>query len=252
MTPSSAGPSSLTTGSDRPLLLDVFSGAGGLAMGYHRAGFRVVGVDIAPMPRFPFEFQQDDAIETLRRLVEGKRQGPYRLEDFSAIHASPVCHDWSALASVSGTDGSAELLHQTLDLLPLTGLPWVVENVMGAPLVHQSTLFGQHGVMLCGTMFGLQVLRHRLFETSFSLPAPSAHGSHQGEFYSPAGHGDPNWKRRDANPHLTGPGYAGRCRKAMGIDWMNRDELAQAVPPAYSEWIGHQLLAVVEGTVGSP
>ena len=76
-------------------------------------------------------------------------------------------------------------------------------------------------------------------------PAPPC-GSHEGEFYSPAGHGDPNWKRRDANPHLNGPGYADRCRKAMGIDWMNRDELAQAVPPAYSEWIGKQLLSVVE------
>jgi DNA (cytosine-5)-methyltransferase 1 len=236
---------------DRPLILDVFSGAGGLAVGYHRAGFDVVGVDLAPQPRFPFEFHQADAIATLRRLLNGERLGSYRLGDFAAVHASPVCHDWSKLASVSGRDGSAELLHQTLDLLPLTGLPWVVENVVGAPLADQSDLFGRHGAMLCGTMFGLRVVRHRLFETSFPLPAPPPCGSHVGEFYSPAGHGDPNWKRRDANPHLSGPGYADRCRAAMGIDWMNRDELAQAVPPAYSEWVGAQLLAVVEGRVAA-
>lgn len=228
-----------------PRLLDLFCGAGGLAVGYHRAGFEVVGVDLHPQPRFPFEFHQADAIMTLRDLIEGRRLGSYSLGDFHAVHASPVCHDWSALASVSGTDGTAELLHLTLDLLPRTGVPWVVENVMGAPLAHQSDLFGRHGVMLCGTMFGLQVLRHRLFEASFSLPAPPSHGSHVGEFYSPAGHGDPNWKRRDANPHLSGVGYADRCRAAMGIDWMNRDELAQAVPPTYSEWVGCHLLAQV-------
>jgi hypothetical protein len=125
-----------------------------------------------------------------------------------------------------------------------------VENVVGAPLADQSDLFGRHGVMLCGTNFDLQVIRHRIFETSFPLPAQQC-AAHVGEFYSPAGHGDPNWKRREENPHLTGPGYADRCRKAMGIDWMNRDELAQAAPPAYSEWIGQHLLDHIRSEVAA-
>lgn len=219
-------------------LLDLFSCAGGAGMGYHRAGFDVVGVDIDPQPNYPFEFHQADAIAVLRGEV-------LDLSEFDAIHASPVCHDWSPLASVTGTDGSGELLLQTLDLLPSTGLPWIVENVTGAPLPHQSDLFGRHGIVLCGTMFGLQVIRHRLFEASFPLSAPP-HGSHVGEFYAPAGHGDPNWKRRDANPHLSGPGYADRCRKAMGMDWVNRDELAQAIPPAYTEHLGLLLMAALK------
>ena len=217
-------------------LLDLFCCAGGAGMGYHRAGFEVVGVDIDPQPNYPFEFHQADAIEVLES---------WDLFGFDAIHASPVCHDWSPLASVTGTNGTGALLLQTLDLLPSTGLPWIVENVTGAPLPTQSDLFGRHGAVLCGTMFGLKVIRHRLFEASFPLSTPT-HGSHEGEFYAPAGHGDPNWKRRDANPHLSGPGYADRCRDAMGMDWVNRDELAQAIPPAYTEWLGGLLMEHIQ------
>jgi DNA (cytosine-5)-methyltransferase 1 len=219
--------------SRRRRLLDLFSGAGGCSVGYARAGFEVVGVDIEPHPDYPFEFHQGDAIEWLEMLYDD----PSFIAPFDAIHASPVCHDWSPLASVTGRDGSGDLLLQTLAKLPRLGMPWVVENVVGAPLPHQDDLFGRYGVELCGSMFGLKVLRHRLFEASFPITAPP-HGSHVGEFYAPAGHGDPNWKRREANPHLSGKGYADRCREAMGIDWMNRDELAQAIPPAYTEHIG--------------
>jgi DNA (cytosine-5)-methyltransferase 1 len=123
----------------------------------------------------------------------------------------------------------------------------VVENVEGADMPTQPDIFERYGVMLCGTMFGLRVLRHRMFETSFIVEQMPC-GSHAGEFYAPAGHGDPNWKRREANPHLSGVGYADRCRNAMGIDWMNRDELAQAIPPAYTEWIGQRLMQQVEVT----
>lgn len=217
----------------RPRLLDLFCGAGGCTKGYQRAGFYVVGVDIEPQPNYCGDhFVQADALEYLTRP---------EASIFDAIHASPPCHDWSPLASVTGIDGTGALLVQTLELLPQTGRPWVVENVSNAPLPKQSDLFGRHGVVLCGTMFGLKVLRHRLFEASFPVTVP-VHGSHTGEFYAPAGHGDPNSRRREANPHLRGKGYADRCREAMGVDWMSRDELAQAIPPAYTEWLGRQLL----------
>jgi DNA (cytosine-5)-methyltransferase 1 len=224
----------------RPRLLDLFCGAGGSAMGYHRAGFEVVGVDIAPQPRYPFEFHQADALEILADLEILAVVG--WLAGFDAIHASPVCHDFSALVNVTGSNGTAELLTRTLQLLPATGLPWVVENVIGAPLPTQSDLFGRHGTVLCGTMFDLKVLRHRLFEASFPLVAPD-HGSHDGEFYTPAGHGDPNWRHREAHPNLRGAGYHRRCSEAMGIDWMNRNELSQAIPPAYTEYISAQLMS---------
>jgi len=224
----------------RPRILDLFCGAGGAAMGYYRAGFDVVGVDIKPQPRYPFEFVQADALDVLHEVVLWPGPG----FDYAAIHASPPCHDWSPLASVTGSDGTGELLGRTLDHLSHLALPWVVENTSRAPLTPTSDLFGRHGTMLCGTMFGLKVIRHRLFETSFPVPSMTC-GSHVGEFYAPAGHGDPNWKRREANPHLSGPGYADRCREAMGIEWMNRDELAQAIPPAYTEWLGAFLRASV-------
>jgi DNA (cytosine-5)-methyltransferase 1 len=219
-------------------LFDAFSGAGGAAEGYRRAGCYVVGCDIVPQPRYAgHEFHQADALALLADADF--------MAQFDAVHASPVCHDWSRLASITGQNGTAELLTATLDLLRRQRLPWVVENVVGAPLPHQDDLFGRYGVELCGSMFGLKVLRHRLFEASFPITAPP-HGSHVGEFYAPAGHGDPNWKRREAIPHLSGKGYADRCREAMGIDWMNRDELARAIPPAYTEHIGRQLLAHIE------
>lgn len=231
----------------KPRLLDLFCGAGGAAMGYSRAGFDVVGVDINPRPHFPFRFVQADAM-TLDvdrhggcwRNFDGRWHASY-LGHFDAIHASPPCQDYSSLASVTGGNGTGWLLHATLPLLRQSGLPWVCENVVGAPLPSAPTLFGEFGVELCGTMFGLRVLRHRLFQSSFPI-TPPPHGPHDGEFYSPAGHGDPNWRKRAADPRFRGAGYHRRCSEAMGIDWMNRDELAQAIPPAYTTFIGAQLL----------
>lgn len=146
----------------RPRLLDLFSGAGGAAMGYARAGFDVVGIDIEWQKHYPFQFRQGDAIEYLRWQIDHPGE-------FVAIHASPPCQDWSSLSSVSGLHGTADLLFQTLALLSETNLPWIVENVVGAPLPNQATLDGRHGVELCGTMFGLQVLRHRLFESNVPI-----------------------------------------------------------------------------------
>ena len=214
----------------KPMLLDLFCGAGGAAMGYYRAGFRVVGVDIEPQPHYPFDFVQGDAIEFLHaysRRAVGQR--------FAAFHASPPCQGYSKMNHVHKRDYPL-LIEPVRDLLEPIGLPYVIENVEGAPL--------KNPVTLCGTSFGLKVIRHRLFESNVTLKAPPC-GSHKGEIYSPAGHGDPNWRNHAANPHLSGRGYTDRCRQAMGVDWMNRDELAESIPPAYTEYVGHQLMEVL-------
>lgn len=229
----------------KPRLLDLFCGAGGAAMGYARAGFEVVGVDVKPQPRYPFRFFiEADALEVLDNLIAGGsylfgHDGGRSLSDFAAIHASPPCQAYSDMTDCRPglSDEYPDLIAATRDLLRATGLPWVIENVEGAPLARQATLDGEsYGVELCGHMFGLPLYRHRLFESNVPLAQPS----HPRHFTpaSKAGH----WKSG------TIISVAGNCtpialaRKAMGIDWTNSDELAEAIPPAYSELIGHQLL----------
>lgn len=192
-------------------------------MGYHRAGYEVVGVDINPQPHYPFEFHQRDWVEGLAEF------GP----DAALVHASPPCQGYSAMNSVHKRD-YPQLIEDVRVRLIGACRPWVIENVEGArPWMHEP-------ITLCGSMFGLNVIRHRLFESCRPIKTPD-HPRHPSGTYSPSGHGDPNWRERDANPHLKGKGYTDRCREAMGIDWMNRDELAQAIPPAYTEWIAGQL-----------
>lgn len=137
----------------RPLLLDLFCGAGGAAMGYHRAGFDVIGVDLNPQPRYPFEFHQCDALEWLS----------YEQNEFDAIHASPPCQRYTALAkgNNANVDDYPDLIAPTRELLQETGLPYVIENVPSAPL--------RYPITLCGEMFGLSVIRHRLFESNLPL-----------------------------------------------------------------------------------
>jgi DNA (cytosine-5)-methyltransferase 1 len=197
-------------------------------MGYHRAGFEVVGVDINPQPRYPFEFHQGDAMT-------------WPLGGFDAIHASPPCQAYSALRTLHDNE-HPDLVEPTRDRLRVSGVPWVIENVEGAPLVTAPTLDGLNGILLCGTMFGLRTLRHRLFESDTPLAAPP-HPRHVGEFYTVTGHGDPNWgKRKKESSEFSGPGYTQRCRDAMGISWMSGKELVQGIPPAYTEFIGGQLM----------
>lgn len=215
----------------KPRLLDLFCGAGGAAVGYHRAGFEVVGVDINPQPNYPFEFWQYDAV--LYDLLP--------LGGFDAIHASPPCQRYSAMSNCRPglADEYANLVGTTRLMLDRSGLPSVIENVSGAPLTWASDLFGRHGVFLCGRMFGLELYRHRLFETSFALPQP--HHPRHDRPASKAGHWQPG----------TVISVSGNCspitvaRKAMGIDWMTRDELGEAIPPAYTEYIGRALLDAV-------
>jgi DNA (cytosine-5)-methyltransferase 1 len=209
-------------------LLDLFCGAGGAAMGYHRAGFDVVGVDIHPQPHYPFEFHQDDATT-------------FPLDGFDVIHASPPCQAYSATAhfSSSGTNHPM-LVEPTRDRLVASGQPWVIENVVGAPLLSP--------VRLCGSSFGLRVWRHRLFEMSDppAMVPPCSHYHHP-EPLDVTGTG-----AASVRPRLSGggrsrkPAGVSQARAAMGIDWMSRRELAQAIPPAYTEWIGRQLIASLE------
>lgn len=211
----------------KPRLLDLFCGAGGAAMGYHRAGFEVVGVDIKPQPHYPFEFHQADAMT-------------WPLDGFDVIHASPPCQAYSTLRGF--TDGSyPRLIGPTRDrLLPL-GLPWVIENVVGSDLVAP--------IRLCGSSFGLRVWRHRLFEMSDPpvLVPTCSHYFHP-EPLDVTGTGGPSSKPRTA----PGGGLSRKPRSmaeagaAMGIDWMTRPEISEAIPPAYTEWIGRQLLLAIQ------
>lgn len=205
----------------RPRLLDLFCGAGGASMGYYRAGFDVVGVDLHPMPRYPFEFHQADAMT-------------FPLDGFDAIHASPPCQDH--MLTPHPSHGTGWLLDATRERLVAHGAPWVIENVPGA---------ARHGLRadfkLCGCMFGLKLRRLRLFETSwqgFDLMRPCLH---LGPVVSVVGRGTPSWVRQQLGFNPTIHDY----REAMGINWMNRNELSQSIPPAYTEYIGRQLLAIL-------
>jgi DNA (cytosine-5)-methyltransferase 1 len=220
----------------QPRLLDLFSGAGGCTKGYQRAGFWVRGVDIKPQPRYRGEeFVQADALEYLARLIELGET-----DEFDAIHASPPCQDYTPMRFVT-KKRYPRLLDATRELLIEAGLPYVIENVDGAPLVDQP-LWGTHVIVLCGNSFDLCVYRHRRFESSVDLVEPP-HRAHQircapqgrpvefdGQFVTVTG-------------HCSGVGYA---RRAMGIDWMVGSELSQAIPPHYTEYIGKQLLAYIQ------
>lgn len=189
-------------------------------MGYYRMGMEVVGVDLAPQPRFPFEFHQADALT-------------FPLDGFDLIHASPPCQSYSDLAKRNGNGHCwPRLIEPVRERLAESGIPYVIENVEGAPLIDP--------VVLCGTMFpGLRVLRHRLFEASFPIPAPR-HGPHPLVFTHDKRKN--HYGRLDqatAYVQVTGGGNCSveNARLAMGIGWMNKAELNEAIPPAYTQHI---------------
>jgi DNA (cytosine-5)-methyltransferase 1 len=220
----------------KPRLLDLFCGAGGAAMGYARAGFEVVGVDIAPQPNYPFDFVECDALSFLASafVPDG---------NFDAIHASPPCQAYSMLKTLAPQNDYPALIEPVRDLLLETGLPYVIENVVGAPL--------RDPVMLCGSSFGLRLRRHRLFEChGFSpLVPPCQHGWQMDKVF-PSLNGDD--RKRGGRSGIVGVyGNGGDKRadlwpKEMQIDWMTRKEITQAIPPAYTELLGHQLLQHIE------
>jgi DNA (cytosine-5)-methyltransferase 1 len=202
-------------------LLDLFCGAGGCAVGYHRAGFEVVGVDIVPQPRYPFEFHQGDWWDFL--MAHGK--------EFDVIHASPPCQAYSRLNFVHKRE-YPRLIEPLRNILGQIGKPYIIENSPDAPLLNP--------LVLCGTMFGLLTLRHRAFESSPEVwwpPAPCAHW----------GKSTPKGKISTfANGDfitVTGSNYhVAEARQAMDINWMVGKELSQAIPPAYTEYIGKKML----------
>lgn len=213
-------------------LLDLFCKAGGAAKGYADAGFDVVGVDIEPQPHYPFEFHQGDAMEVLMWYENAVHQ----LGRFDAIHASPPCQGYSVTASLH----DAEYPHLVDDVrwnLERIGLPYVIENVVGAPL--------RNAVRLCGSSFGLGVRRHRLFETSpVLIGAPQCAHHLQPEPIDVTGTGASRTGERTdgGGGNSRKPRNLAHAREVMGIDWMTRPELSEAVPPAYTEWIGGQLM----------
>jgi DNA (cytosine-5)-methyltransferase 1 len=195
-------------------------------MGYHRAGFDVVGVDIWPQPRYPFEFHREDAMT-------------FPLDGFDAIHASPPCEDhMRSRFPGQQLHGTAWMLPVTRDRLTASGLPWIIENVPGAPM--------RADYKLCGCMFGLQVsgaalVRERWFETSwrgFDLRAPCHHTE---PAITIAGEDMPSYQRARISGSTRAERHALRQR-VTGIDWMLTEEIGLAIPPAYTKYIGLQLL----------
>ena len=234
-------------GVSRPRLLDLFCGAGGAAMGYHRAGFDVVGVDIRPQPNYPFEFVQMDALEWLQIALRQSWGCARELDAFDAIHASPPCQRYTSMQSVAKNGhGHPDLIAKTRELLEATELPYVIENVPGAPLRDPFRLCGSS--FRCGTWkpyvaadVWLQLRRHRLFETNWpiGLVPPCAHHGRTVGIY-----GDHlRFGRRSSDGELSGSAALVVGKRAMGIDWdVTWAELREAIPPAYTELIGHQLL----------
>ncbi len=199
-------------------LLDLFCKAGGASYGYHLAGFEVVGVDIEAQPNYPFSFVCANALT-------------FPLDDFDVIHASPPCQRYSFASHFHGSHHEhPDLVDTVRQRLQASGKPWIIENVERSPI--------QNAIKLCGTMFGLQVYRHRLFESNMLLFQPD-HPRHTVKAAKPGA------IARDGEMWCIGGhfGEKDKAQRAMGISWMRtQSEIANAIPPAYTEYIGRQLL----------
>ena len=216
----------------KPKLLDLFAGAGGAGKGYMDAGFDVTGIDIEAQPDYPGTFIQSDALAYL--AAHG--------HEYDAIHASPPCQASSALSK--GTNKGKyylNLIPATRALLALQNKPTIIENVQGSDLRRDYTL--------CGEMFGLGVIRHRYFEVSGFTPITLSHKPHRGRV---AGWRHGEWFD---GPYFAvygeggGKGTVAQWQEAMGIDWTaNRKSIAEAIPPAYTRFIGGQVMGMLKSS----
>lgn len=228
----------------KPRALDLFCCAGGASMGLHQAGFDVVGVDIRPQPRYPFTFFQGDALA-------------FPLDGFDFIWASPPCQAHTAMKTMHNAKEHPDLIPATRERLKASGIPYVIENVVGAPLTDT--------FMLCGTMFGLGVedadlQRHRIFEPSFDIGlVPECQHGARATIGIYGGHVRNRKRARTIGIYGEGardsrrkfdkgvPDFTvAQGREAMGIDWMTIAELSQAIPPAYAKFIGQAALAHID------
>lgn len=219
------------------VLIDLYCKAGGCSKGYKEAGFdEIIGVDIEPQKHYPYEFIQCDWAEALSYLPgllerSGKKY---------AIHASPPCQRYSTMTGRWNRNmDHPDLIPPTRERLEEIGVPYVIENVVGAPLNMDKA------VMLCGTMFGLksqgyELQRHRLFECSWGKIAAPAECNHVAQPLPVYGHAGGRSKRDG----LKFPG-TDAWREGMGIDWMTGNELAESIPPAYTKWVGLELIKYV-------
>lgn len=218
----------------KPRALDLFCGAGGVSVGLERAGFEVVGVDLAPMPRYPFEFHQADALT-------------FPLEGFDVIFASPPCQGYSTMRHAPGAKGAPRLIEVVRERLIAAGAPYAIENVEAAA-PHM-----RNPVCLCGSMFGLgaqgcQLRRHRLFECSFPVDAPKCrhdpklpvigvYGGHARKRAARAG----GRKTKD----VWVGGHRAAAAEAMGMHWATLAEISEAIPPVYAEFIGRAAMRAI-------
>lgn len=223
----------------RPRALDLYSCAGGAGTGLDRAGFDVDGCDIADRPNYPFPYHRDDALEYLAHLIDSGE-----IRRYAFVHASPPCQDKCTLTV--GTNRSqgwggthVDLVAPTRALLERTGLPYVIEQPNGRAEIRKD-------LTLCGEMFGLGVIRHRNFELGGWTIEQPAHVPHRGRVRGYR-HG-----RFYDGPYVAAYGNGGgkpsipELQAAMGIDWTDvREELTEAIPPAYTEFIGRTHLAAV-------
>lgn len=217
--------------------LDLFCCAGGVSMGLHRAGFEVVGVDIVPQPRYPFEFYRADALT-------------FPLDGFDFIWASPPCQGYTAMRHAPGAKGAPLLIDQVRERLKSSGAKWVIENVEEARWAMPDAF------CLCGSMFdlgaqGCRLQRHRLFEASFPLYVPECRHDERPVIGVYGGHA----RKRSAKAGGRGTrdtwegGHKAAASEAMGIDWMTLAEMSEAIPPAYSEYIGRAAIQHMTATL---
>jgi len=197
----------------KPKLLDLFCGVGGASMGYYRAGFEVEGVDIKPQPHYPFKFYQADALE-------------FPLEGYAAYHASPPCQYYSMMQNIhKNKNKHPDLIPPVREILLKIQKPFVIENVYGSPLKGH--------LMLCGTMFGLKIRKHRYFETNFPMPLFAPRVCNHKQVYDHYHGGEEQRGEKE------------KLAEILDIDWMvgnYRSEIRQAIPPAYTEYIGKYLM----------